>query len=417
MTLFKSNNLFYWGITLSSLDSFPLFRNVSMYAPFISIICFILYYIQNAPHEKIRFKTNKFVICLIILYAFLISFIKGTFEYNNYSGFYNFSIQLVIAILLYKSFNLYFQSLKKEKYIETFATIFVKCSFPILLIGCLEILIFPYKPLYSTFMSLFSWRHTIDRIQLISGEPSWASRFILTYICLLPLASINRRRKFILLFISLIILFFTGSSLGIICIMVYFAITYFKKRYLIYYLGTMFLIVLISPIVFNSLNGYTRSRLEVLFSLSSTDIETLAVNSGSGSIMARFGNPILAYYMGKDNLICGVGGGYFFVSQNSYMNSIFPNAKNISNIEETGTTAKNLFARIFAEMGILCFSTMCISIIWIYRNRIFNNYIRGVFFAMLLLTINFDSLLHIYPLLLFCFLLNCPTKIVRITSR
>ena len=212
--------------------------------------------------------------------------------------------------------------------------------------------------------------------------------------------------------ISLLLLFATGSTLGIICVGIYYGNNLSNEQYIKYYALVFIIFLMIAPTLYNNLNNYTKERIELLCQLNSTDIETLAVSAGSGSVMARLGNPILASYMGIDNLIFGVGGGYYYYHHYDYLEKYFPKALNIKNVYETGTTAKNLFARIFAETGIIGLGVLIWILIWIYKFKVRNNiFLCGIFTAMLLLTLNFDNLFHIYPLLLFCFLLNIPYTI------
>lgn len=408
----RSERLFYCGLLFSSLDSFPLFASVSTYGPYISVLFFLAYYISVSKKiHDFRFSKARFGVLLIILSTIIYSLAMGVFVYHEFKGFVNYLIQLTIAIVLYKSFNSYFTALDKDTYAETFSRLFIKASYAILVIGIVELLLFPFKGVYSSFVALFSWRVTPERIQLVSGEPAWATRFLLTYFALLPIARLKKKKAVRLYAIALLLLFATGSTLGLICVLLYFAITYFNKKYLKYYLAGSALLILMVPFIYANLNEYTKARIDVLMKLDSADIETIAVEAGSGSVMARLGNPVLAAYMGNDNFIMGVGGGYYYIHHYDYLAEYFPNAFKIKNIYETGVTAKNLFARIYAETGIIGIVCLICSLYYVYFRRARHNYLlRGVFMAMIFLTLNFDALFHIYPLLLFCFLLNYPQK-------
>lgn len=273
------------------------------------------------------------------------------------------------------------------------------------------------KGVYSNFVALFSWRVTPERVQLLSGEPAWATRFLLTFIALLPLANFERKKLTILYSISAILLLATGSTLGLICVLIYFSFTYFNRKYLKYYIAGAAIVVLSAPVVYNNLNPYTQGRINVLMQLESSDLETIAVEAGSGSVMARLGNPVLAAYMGKDNILMGVGGGYYSFHHYDYLEKYFPKALQIKNVYETGITAKNLFARIFAETGLFGICLLIYALTWVYFRRVrHDNLLRGVFIAMILLTLNFDTLFHIYPLLLFTFLMHTPNIKHRINE-
>lgn len=407
----KVNNFFYGGILLSSLDSFPIFSTISTYAPFFSILFFLLYLAFFRHTISFRFSGRKIIVLITIFLSFIYSFYKGISVYHDLYGFINFSTQLLLAILLYKSFNLYFINIERNKYCETFSRLFILATVPVLIVGFIELLIFPYKSLYNSFVSFFSWRVTLDRLQLISGEPAWATRLILTYLCLIPVANYTLKRKAILILVGLVLLFATGSTLGIICTGLYFLLTYFRKKYVKRYIAVLVVSIFIIPILFMHLGDYTKNRLLLLSQLGESDFATLAMSAGSYSVLARLGNPVLALHMGKDNLLCGVGGGYYYINHNEYLDEYFPQAYDLGKVSDGGVTAKNLMARIFAEMGLLGLAVLLFAIFYLYKNKVKKqSSLRGIFIIMLLLTINFDSLFHVYPLLLFCFLLNLPAN-------
>ena len=409
--MMSTKRLFYMGIMFSSLDSFPLFINISTYAPYFSVLFFALYLAINHRHIGTSYSRNEFICLLAILLSYGISLLYGVFVYDDTSGFVSFFIQLTIAIVLYKSFNTYFRQIPTELYTERFARVFIKYNIPILAIGILEIMLMNNHGVYDSFVSLFSWRTTLGRIQLVSGEPAWASRLLLTMLALIPLARYGAMKTTFLTITSSLLLLATGSSLGILCAALYYLITYFKRRYIKYYITCAIFLSIMAPIIYNSLSYYTKSRLELLSQLSDNNIETLAVNAGSGSVMARIGNPIVGAYVGLKHPITGVGGGYYYQHHFDNLAQLFPSALSIPNVYETGTTPKNLLSRVFAETGLLGLLPLLFGLMWIYKHIIsYNKQLLGVFICMLLLTINFDTLFHIYPLLLFCFLINYPYK-------
>lgn len=403
--------LFYLGILFSSLDSFPIFSSISTYAPYISVLLFLSYLIFSGIFNRNRYSTSNLICLLLSILLYALSLFNGIFVYRDLSGFINFTIQFTLAIFLYKSFNCYFSKLDRNTYLQTFSRIFITYNIPILLIGIIELLLLRSGSLYYKFVSFFSWRVTNGRIQLVSGEPAWAARLILVLLALLPLTDYSKKRKLHLTILLLLLLLATGSSLGIICAMIYYIIVYFRKRYLKYIIiGSLFMVFMF-PFVYNHLDDYTKARLELISELRHTNFETLAVSAGSGSFMARIGYPILGINVGLDNPIAGVGGGYYYRHHFTYLSELFPSALNISNIYETGFSPKNLFSRVFAEMGLIGLLPLLIGLYWVFKNVVQRNrQTLGVFVCIILLLINFDSLFHIYPLILFCLLLNYPLK-------
>ncbi len=403
--------LFYLGILFSSLDSFPLFLGISTYAPYISVLFFVSYLIVSSNYNQIKYSRNRFICLLLSIVLYGLSLFNGVFVYKDLSGFINFAIQFTLAILLYKSFNCYLSKLDPNTYLQAFSRIFITYNIPILVIGIIELMLLRAGSIYYKFVSVFSWRVSNGRIQLVSGEPAWAARLLLVLLALVPLTNYSKQKKLYLTILLLLLLLATGSSLGIICALIYYIVVYFRKRYFKYVLICGLFMAFVSPILYSHLDDYTKARLELISELRHSDFETLAVSAGSGSLMARIGNPILGVYVGLDNPISGVGGGYYYRHHFAYLSEVFPSALSISNIYETGFSPKNLFSRVFAEMGLLGLLPLLIGLYWVYRNVVKSNrQTLGVFVCIILLLINFDTLFHIYPLILFCLLLNYPIK-------
>lgn len=412
---FSSDRCKYFelGILFSSLDSFHGLTKIATYAPFISIAFFLIYYIKTPYKYPSKFSQLGTFIFFIILISILYSFYVGL-SLNDYKGFINYLIQLLLAIICFCSFSSFFKevSIKNPSgYITLFSNLFIKYSIPVLIIGCIEICLLWNGSLYGTFVSIFSSRIDIGRIQLISAEPAWATRLLLTLLCLIPLSSVTRSRKRSLTITCLILLFATGSSYGYICVLIYYILTYLKRRYYKYIvLGILFFIAGI-PILINYTSEYTKARIELLTQLNTSDVETLAIEAGSISVMARIGNPIIGVDMGIANPLFGVGGGYYYAYYKEFLSDRYPNAavRFDGAIELAGATAKNLFARIIGEFGIILFILIIVLLISQYKEKIrYCKRLKGPFIAMIILTFNFDSLYHIYPLLLFSFIYCVP---------
>lgn len=409
MRYINRDSLFYYGILFSSLDSFPLFSSISTYSPYFSILFFLCYILnEDLLHKKFQraYHIFLFIGCSLILH----SLYKGLC-YGEIKGFINFFIQIVFATLLLISYTIYFQKRQNEtfqEYCNNFANLFIKANIPIIIIGIIEVLLINFPGIYNSIISFFSYRVSLDRIQLVSGEPSWASRLILTLLAFIPLTSYVKQKKNIIYITCLVLLFATGSTLGILCYLFLIFFSYFKIMRMKHLIVVVIFAFILIPLLFPLLDPYTQKRLLLLLSIKDVDWLTVAVNSGSGSIMARIGNPILGIYMGLDNWFMGVGGGYYYHFYESYLNNHFPTAYNISNIYEVGNGAKNLLCRVIAEFGFIVFILLSLILLRLYSKIRKYKYLKGLFICMILLTINFDSLFHIYPLLIFTFLINIP---------
>lgn len=405
---------FELGILFSSLDSFHGFTKIATYAPFVSIIFFAIFYIKLPRKYKVRLNRAGIAVFYILVIAILYSLYVGI-KRGDYHGFMSFIVQLFLALICAFSFLGYFKYIRNRyhgRYKEVFADMFVRYSLPILIIGCVELLIIWKPAVYEAFVSLFSSRVTASRLQLISAEPSWATRLLLIFLCLLPLSTVSIKKKRALTVLALILLAATGSAYGILCVAIYYAVTYCSKRYFKYGIITISMVIIMFPLFLRYTNDYTRQRFEVLSELSTSDLETIAVGAGSMSVFLRLGNPVLGLDMGFSHPLFGVGGGYYYANYADAVAERFPLAeKTFTETEAAGSTAKNLFSRVAAEFGMIVLFLLIIYLTLLYKKQYKNNkWIKGPFVAMLVLTLNFDNLYHLYPLLLFCFIFSAPTK-------
>lgn len=405
------NRYFELGILFSSLDSFFLFSKISTYAPFFSIIFFLIYYIKT-PYKFHPVITKKDLSVGLLFVILLLYSAFTAIKVGDVKGLLNFVVQLFLCLICYYSFTTYFKSIRGtdvETYRKTFSNLFIKFSVPIIIIGLIEMVLFVNTGLYEKFVSIFSSRISVDRLQLVSAEPAWAARFLLVFIALAYLCTYKSKRK--LICIALLLLMMTGSAFGFISVGIYYMVTYFQRKYTKYYITALLGLIILVPVYLKYTNDYTRNRLELLYELGNSDVESLAISAGSSSMMARIGNPIIGIDMGTENPLFGVGGGYYYKYYREYLKKRFPSAEaNFPALELAGATAKNLAARIWAEFGIIIMIYLLYVLYRLYKRIYKIRLFKGVYFTMIILTLNFDSLYHIYPLLLYCFLKYIPSN-------
>ncbi|WP_320047858.1 hypothetical protein [uncultured Ilyobacter sp.] len=382
------------------LDSLPLFKSLGTYVPYPSLICFILYLIPRSIKRYMEFKI--LIIILISFLLLLVSVFKGI-EYGKLEGSGRYCIELTFFIISYLAFNKFFKKIKseeKDKYIDTSLSIIYKFHKPFVIFMIFQI--FTHLMLKKSILTPFlSSRFTLGRLQSFSGEPSWAAR---TLLILIFVAMIDKKDK-IIQFTLLFLLFLTGSSLGILTYLIVIVLSK-TERSTIKKTLTFFFMILFLYIVIQNTDSYLSSRIKELINYKNL------LNTRSGSIAARIFFPINALYIGLNNFILGIGGGYYREFHYKFLFELFPQFETIPNIYSVGVTSKNLYTRLAAENGFI-FLVFILSYLFILYYKVLielknqnRTEVQCLFILMILLNLNFDSLFYLYFIMLLSFFEN-----------
>ncbi len=410
------NFLLIMSIIALPFDSFPFLLN-STYRPlsiFFILLAFPLILMVNISRKAITIRKTNFVLYIFCLYSVLFSFVFAILKYNDFSGFFDFTITLLLGAISFYCFD-FFLSKKKNIFIDNkrylkyvfslVASVYIIAS----LWGIFELFvlmdIFPYQIKENIYL-IISGRST-ERIQLFSGEPSWAAKQLLFALPIFYfLMKENKRyRKFFIWLSILFLLMFSLQGYLIFCIalIAYLALSFnIKKsiRYLIY-IGLLFVVFFIVWFIMSNLissDVYYITRIKKYFEIKSLKDILYA----DGSTFIRIGYPIVAFIMFFDNFILGVGGGNFRFEFADYIYKYFENATMYAEVSDAINkeiaTPKNLYARLLAETGFIGFSIYMYYILKIYRKIKFikgreKEIIKIWFILCMALYIQFDSFL------------------------
>jgi hypothetical protein len=351
------------GLLLMPLDSSYLFPMDSQYRP-LWIIPFCFTGMLNTFFRKFN-KDVLFVygIGLFIVLTSLMSFFY--FEYPNSSAFTKTIIVSLIGTTGYVGLSTYvknvFLRFGTQEGLRVFSSVILVLSLPVIVVGLIQIPgeIFGFHEINSSISSLFSTRYVPGRIHLMSGEPSWAARYllmILIFSVYVPYRGIKEFR-----YLLLILLIFTASSLGFLSaffiagIYIIISIKFRLEKLFFYLILMVFIFIVISNyelLLFFS--PYAIQKINSIYQLiQSLDFETLMlIASKDASILARIVNPIVAFDLALQYPF-GIGGDAFKFWIIDYINSYgYSGYDSEDYILGAGSTPKLLFAKILVECGI-----------------------------------------------------------------
>ena len=292
----------------------------------------------------------------------------------------------------------------------------------VLFIGFIEVLIImgiiPFE-VKKVFSDLVAGRVT-QRIQLASGEPSWASMQLIFVIPIYNYLMKNNQKYKKYYLLSIILLLLTFSMQGYFMFLVgiiLFILSENKIKVTLKYLAilTIFIVgVSFSFIIIkNSLSNdvYYITRVTKIFRIDRiSDILYL-----DGSVFIRLAYPIIAILIFRDNFIIGVGGGNFRFELGSYILNYFPRGLNyieVSNgINAIVGNPKNMYARLLSETGLFSSLIFLIFIKTLYSKASklkFKNsrYVKLWIIFVLSIYLQFDSFAYIHVWLAFAVMNN-----------
>jgi hypothetical protein len=397
-------------------DSFPLI-GTSVYRPLSILPLAVIFFISLYTKKTINLKRSTAVIFLI---ALSITYIKS-FLYNDYGGAIKFTVEVVfisisiISILYvfrhYESKELFFSDLKRASSI-TIVTILT-----ISYIQLFSRFISTIQPFTELINSLVSYRYDISRIQFLSGEPSMGVRMLVFMLCLYYISNNSRIPKLFLIMSSILILM-SGSTFGIIFLLLFIAVylittinnpyKLFKNTliFIVFSIITIFLIAQISPY----LSPYAQSKISKVVEITtSLDLATIiSISKYDGSLFLRLFNPIIGLMIFMDNFLIGVGGENFSILYMDYVQQYYPFASKhdtVLNHYKYGldVTPKSFYSKILAEFGIFGFLVFLKYALKAYNKSKHDDRFKMLFAFLIALMINYDS--YIYLPLIFGYLL------------
>ena len=366
------------GLFLIPLDSAWFFPLSTVYRP----VWLVPFFLIGTLRIIVAGRLKKTDIALLIAAAYaILSTVIATlyFSYPDLSGVIKTITVLTIASVGTIGINHFFRSLSKIHGVmeatRLIASLLVAASIAPMTIGFIQLPgeILGYHAFNEAISSIFSYRYTPGRIHMMSGEPSWAARYILFVLVI----SIFTEARYVstLRYGLLILLIFTGSALGIvtgaILIFAYFFInTHLTlktfKNYCLVALATA--LAAQNYEVLLGFSPYAIDKLDKVWLLiSKISVEQIMeVAATDGSVLARLMNPIIALELASAYPF-GIGGESFkFWIIDQLYNYGYAGKATDEYLLSAGSTPKLLIAKIAAELGLIALAMTVVIFIRIY---------------------------------------------------
>ncbi|NLY04322.1 MAG: hypothetical protein GXZ15_05760 [Campylobacter sp.] len=255
---------------------------------------------------------------------------------------------------------------------------------------------------------LFSYR-TVNRMQMVSGEPANMVRNLLFLGILIYFFYHGRYRK-ISLFALVFFLLVSGSTFGYLTIFLFILVYMLLfKPLLIFNIKTIFIFLCMAFSLYflmqTFLDDYTLGKINIVLQLLfNANIDTLIkIVSSDGSAFQRIMNPIIGFMSGSSTNYLGTGiDGYRYIYP-IYINEHFQFALEFSQVYdavvgETYITPKSLYAKVYAELGILPFIFFISYLIYLYisikklRKKLF---LPAMYSLSIVYILNTDSIIYL----------------------
>ncbi|MGY6558050.1 MAG: hypothetical protein ACXIT9_02080 [Nitritalea sp.] len=210
---------------------------------------------------------------------------------------------------------------------------------------------------------LFSYR-TVNRLQGISGEPSWMVRYLMIF-GLLHVFFYRGRGRLLSLTLLGFFLLLSGSAYGYLTVLLsgaLYLIVFRLGRRSLLLLGLFSLLSLAGLSQIRSYSGenYTFRRLSNIARIVAEPETLFLILEREGSMFQRIMNPVIGFQSGPETYFLGTGlDGYRYVYP-ELVRQHYPYALAFEQVydavkERQYITPKSLYAKIFSELGLLPF--------------------------------------------------------------
>ncbi|WP_235947274.1 O-antigen ligase family protein [Paenibacillus glycinis] len=347
------------SLSVLTYDSLPfihfsVYRPVAMFPLFLASILLLF--------EKFRFGKGDFFLIGFCVYSVCHSLVI-CMGYGSMGASMKHIFTLMIGLGMYRVALYIGQLCKEDPKIRRMMAISLWIAFlPPIAIGCLQLVdSFIVKSGFSmSITGLFSEKVYLRRIQLLSGEPSWAAihvlsgGLIMSYLIRLGYRSL---RIPLVLSVLLMVLSFSAYAYSVILIALIFYIVLTSKnrgRMLLILGGTVAFVAVFIPFLIDYLHisGYFAKRFQFDFQ---------AMLKTDNSVFVRFVFPLIGVYEFLRHPVFGLGGGYYFYEFNAILfekfsyGLKFKEVYDIAYVMPDSATSRNLFAKVLSEEGIVGF--------------------------------------------------------------
>lgn len=259
------------------------------------------------------------------------------------------------------------------------------------------------------FTGLFAEKVYLRRIQMLSGEPSWAAIHMLSGgLIMFFLYKQGFRKQLLLLFATMLLMVLSFSAYAytvlLTALVFYVLVTNKNRGRMLVVLAVCALVVVVGvPFLIETfkISGYFTDRFQF-------DFNQLINNDNSFFIRLVF--PAIGFIEFAKHPIFGVGGGFYYTEFASLLQQYFSSGLKFSEVYDLvfinpyDATSRNMVSKVFAEeglIGVILFGGFLVSI---FRSCGANSYSKFAFSLCIALVMNFDSYAFLDFWLLFGFI-------------
>lgn len=343
-------------------------------------------------------------------------------------GFVDYFVTFAIGISTFAVFRYTFIKIRgnaasNDEYIRVVFKYLAVGLFLMIVVGCIELLAI-YTPILpveikSTMNLIFSGKSS-GRLQLTTGEPSWAARQALFGLPVLLIVKGKNSAWTIMLFLLAILTFsLEGLVVMALSFALYVVYKYRQKKMVLIYkmltaavgVGVVFaLVFVLARNIFFKENQYFYSRIDRLSKVRLSELNVSNAIYIDESVFIRVASPMIGLYMFLDHPVFGAGGGSFRYYYGKYIREKFPRALNQERypflqqqIRKKRDQGKNFYTRVLGEFGILGAIILLIFLKKIFtklravdlENVSTKNYLYLWLFICLVSLLQFDSLAYV----------------------
>jgi hypothetical protein len=358
-----------------------------------------------------RFKKGDILLVLFVMYSIGHSLIVAT---NNGDVISSAShiITLLFGLSMFRVSVYIAEQAKEDPEIRKGIAKSIAIAFiPPLAAGFLQLIdaFFVRNGFSGAFTGLFADKVYLRRIQMLSGEPSWAAIHMLSGGLIMFFLYKQGFRKQIHLLIAtmlLMVLSFSAYAYTVLltALVIYVLVTNKNRgRMLVVLAVCAFVVVVGVPFIIETfkVSGYFTERFQFNF-------DQLINNDNSFFIRLVF--PAIGFMEFAKHPIFGVGGGFYYTEFASLLQQHFSNGLKFSEVYDLvfnnpyDATSRNMVSKVFAEeglIGVILFGGFLVSI---FRSCGANSYSKFAFALCISLVMNFDSYAFLDFWLLFGFI-------------
>jgi hypothetical protein len=387
--------LFLFSLAVITYDSLPYFsfsvyRPLAMF-PMFAASCLLLF-------TGFRFVKGDLFFLAFLMYSIGHSLVMSV-GYEDLGSSLKHVITLLFGISMYRiSVYVAEQSQENPALKGRIAKSLLIAFVPPLAAGFLQLMdsLFIRSGFSGSMTGLFSEKVYSGRIQMLSGEPSWAAIHMLSGGLLMLYLFKQGYRKLLIPFMAIVVLMVLSFSAYAYTVLLTALLIYViisnrhRGRMLLVLAGCILVIAVGVPYLLETfrVSGYFTDRFQFDFShLIKTD----------NSYFVRVVFPAIGFLEFANHPIFGVGGGFYYREFTDLLLKYFSDGLIFKEVNDLAfnrpemATSRNLVSKVFAEEGMVGVFLFIGFLISILRTAGTNPYAKFAFALSVSLVMNFDS--------------------------